>query len=101
MKKYLLLFLILGVGIALAATTGGGEGAMPWESPLSKIQDSITGPVAMGISLLAIVAAGAGLVFGGEISGFIKTIIYIVLVIALIVAASSIMTNVFGKGMLI
>ncbi len=98
MKKYLLLFLILGVGIALASTTGAG---MPWESPLQDIKSSITGPVAMVISILAIIGAGAGLVFGGEISGFIKTVIYIVLVIALIVGAVNVMDIFDTSGKLI
>ncbi len=98
MKKYLFLFLVLGVGIALASTSGA---SLPWESPLDSLVDSITGPVAFAISLLAIVAAGAGLIFGGEISGFIKTVLYLVLVIALIVGGASIMKMFSATGMLI
>lgn len=40
MKKFLLLFLILGLGYALASTTGAG---LPWESPLQTIKQSISG----------------------------------------------------------
>ncbi len=98
MKKYLFVFLILGLGIALASTATQG---LPWEDPLTTIRSSITGPVAFGISILALVGAGAGLVFGGEISGFIKTIIYIVLVIAIIVGATNIMTIFSTTGKLI
>lgn len=97
MGKYLFLFL-LGLGIAYATTTGGG---LPWEGPLQTIKTSITGPVAMAVSLLAIVAAGVGLVFGGEFSGFVKSIVYIVLVIALIVGAANILNMFGGTGALI
>ncbi|EHP6673977.1 TrbC/VirB2 family protein [Campylobacter jejuni] len=98
MKKFLLLFLILGLGYALASTTGAG---LPWESPLQTIKQSISGPVAFVISLLAIIAAGAGLVWGGELSGFLKTLIYIVIIIALVVGANSFMSLFTTSGALI
>lgn len=98
MKRYILFFLVFGVCIAYASTTGGG---LPWESPLATIKTSITGPVAFIISLVAIVAAGVGLVFGGEFSGFVKTLIYIVLVIALIVGATNFISIFTTSGALI
>lgn len=92
LKRYLMLFFIFGAVFAFASTTGGG---LPWEGPLQTVKASITGPVAFIISLLAIVTAGVGLVFGGEFSGFIKTLLYIVLVVALIVGAVNFM-SIFG-----
>ncbi|EAH8245471.1 conjugal transfer protein TrbC, partial [Campylobacter coli] len=56
MKKFLLLFLILGLGYALASTTGAG---LPWEGPLEQIKASLSGPVAFIMSILAIIGAGA------------------------------------------
>ncbi len=75
---------------ALAKTT------MPWYTGISNIQDSLTGPVATGISLIGLIAAGAMLVFGGEISGFLKQLIYLVLAISLILCGNSFITNVMG-----
>lgn len=98
MNRYLFLLLIFGVSALMASTASQG---LPWEDPLTTIKNSITGPVAFAISILAIVAAGAGLVFGGEISGFIKTIVYIVLVIAMIVGAVNIMDIFTARGMMI
>ncbi|EAJ6456609.1 conjugal transfer protein TrbC [Campylobacter coli] len=98
MQRFLFLFLVLGLGYALASTTGAG---LPWESPLETIQASLSGPVAFGISLVAIIGAGAGLVFGGELSGFIKTLFYIVIVIAVIVGANSFMGMFNTSGALI
>lgn len=78
---------------AFASSTG-----LPWEDPLTAIVNSIKGPVAFGISVIAIVAAGAGLIFGGEIGGFLKTLIILALVVSLIVLAVNILTGVFGIG---
>ncbi|EPA8620906.1 TrbC/VirB2 family protein [Campylobacter coli] len=98
MKKFLILFLALGLGYALASTTGAG---LPWEGPLEQIKASLSGPVAFIMSILAIIGAGAGLIWGGELSGFIKTLIYIVLVIAIVVGAGNFMGIFNTSGALI
>ncbi|EAI3389557.1 conjugal transfer protein TrbC [Campylobacter jejuni] len=98
MKKFLILFLALGLGYALASTTGAG---LPWEGPLEQIKASITGPVAFTISILAVIGAGAGLIWGGELGGFIKTLFYIVLVIALTISAHNFMSLFSTSGALI
>lgn len=97
-EKILILLFIAGIGF-LWANQGGG--ALPWEGPLGQIKESIQGPVAMAISLMAIVAAGVALVFGGDFSGFVKSIIYTVLVIAVIVGAANILQIAGGNGALI
>lgn len=80
---------------AVFANNGAG-GVLPWEGPLATFVTSITGPVAIGISLVAIVAAGATLIFGGEVSEFVRRMIMVILVIALIVAAAGVLTSLFG-----
>jgi type IV secretory pathway VirB2 component (pilin) len=90
----------LAAGTAHAATSGGG-GGLPWETPLEKIRDSLTGPVAYVISLLGIVVAGATLVFGGEINDFVRRIIMLVLVISLIIWASNVLETLFQSGAVI
>lgn len=81
---------------AHAAADGGGSGGLPWEGPLKKIRDSISGPVAFGIALLGIIACGATLIWGGEVSEFTRRIIYVVLVVCIIVFANSFLTNTIG-----
>ncbi|EJF82645.1 TrbC/VirB2 family protein [Bartonella rattimassiliensis] len=93
-----LLCLILG-DIAHASDAGAGGGAsLPWEGPLKKLDKSISGPVAFVVSLLGLVAGGATLIFGGEISEFTKRIIYLVLVISVIVFARSLLTGALFSG---
>jgi type IV secretion system protein VirB2 len=78
----------------LMASTSG----LPWEGPLTKMVNSIKGPVAFGVSVIAIVAAGAGLIFGGEIGTFMKSTIILALIISLIVFAVNILSGAFGIG---
>lgn len=89
--RFLFLFIFVFGVQAFASSTG-----LPWEDSLTTIVNSVKGPVAFGISVIAIVAAGAGLVFGGEISGFLKSTIILALVISLIVAAVNLLSSVFG-----
>src|SRR5215472_11624847 len=69
-SKMLLIGLLLLA--APAAFAGGGGGGLPWETPLSRIAASLTGPVALSISLIALMVAGGTLVFGGELSEFAR-----------------------------
>lgn len=64
--------------------------ALPYEEGIDTFIESMTGPVPFVISLVGIVACGAMLIFGGEISGFMRTMVFIILVVAVIVQASSV-----------
>jgi type IV secretory pathway VirB2 component (pilin) len=75
--------------LAHAATAGGN---LPWDTPLTTLRNDITGPVAFTISLLAMVACGAALVFGGEINEFVRRIIMLVLVASFIVGVTNLAT---------
>lgn len=88
-----LVALMLLPGVAMA----GGTGDMPYEKGLTVLIKSITGPVAFAISVIGVVAAGAMLIFGGDMNGFMRSIVFLILVIGLIVSASSIMEKMFGK----
>jgi type IV secretion system protein VirB2 len=83
---------------AFATTTGGNPTqGLPWEQPLDTIRTSLTGPVAIAISVIALFAAGAGLVFGDEMSNFVKRVLIGVMSLALLVAGSSFLSN-LGLG---
>jgi len=77
---------------ALAGTTTG----LPWETPLTTIMNSLTGPVALAVSLIAITVTGGMLVFGGDLGEFARRSILLVLIIGLIVAAASVLSTLFG-----
>ncbi len=81
---------------ALAATSEGG--GLPYESWLTKLRTSVTGPVAFALSIIGLVVAGGVLIFGGELNAFFRTLIFLVLVMALIIGANNMMTTFFGQG---
>lgn len=93
-KVFMLLFMFSILGVELFASSTG----LPWEGPLTLVVNSVTGPVAFGISVIAVVSAGAMLIFGGEIAGFLKGIIILALVISLIVLAVNVLSTVFGTS---
>jgi type IV secretion system protein VirB2 len=95
MRFFIIPFLSFAV-LAPEASAGTGGGALPWESPLQTIADSISGPVAYAISLIGIVVAGAMLVWGGEINEFARRIIMLVLVISLIIFATQLLSTLFN-----
>ena len=89
--KLILSGIVLGAvachpNLAHASTAGG---SLPWDTPLTTLRNDITGPVAFTISLLAMVACGAALVFGGEINEFIRRLIMVVLVAAFLVGVTN------------
>jgi type IV secretory pathway VirB2 component (pilin) len=91
----LLLFALL---VVAAPAFAGGGGGLPWETPLQTIANSLTGPVAFVISLLCLLGAGAALAFGGQMNDFLRTILIVVLVIAILVGGASLLTLLFGAS---
>jgi type IV secretion system protein VirB2 len=88
----LVVCLLMLPALAHASSSTG----MPWEGPLMKIVDSVTGPIAFGVSVLGVVVAGLALVFGGQLDGFIQKVAILALVVSLIVMATNVMSSVFG-----
>jgi type IV secretion system protein VirB2 len=93
-----LLFLALSPGLAFAAGTGGG-GGLPWETPLQNVQQSLTGPVAKGIALVAIVGALGTLLFlHAEMNQFTRVIVFVVLGVGTLVGANAFLTGSGAQG---
>ena len=96
-KRTMLAPLLLLISRA-AWAGGGGGGGLPWETPLNTVAQSLTGPVALSISLIALMVAGGTLVFGGELSEFARRSCVAVLAIAFLVLGAGFMTSLFGVG---
>lgn len=76
----------------------GTGGSLPYESWLTNLRNSATGPVAFALSIIGIVIAGGTLIFGGDLNGFFRSLIFLTLVMALLVGAQNIMSTFFGRG---
>ncbi|KJV35813.1 TrbC/VirB2 family protein [Luteibacter yeojuensis] len=94
----LLVLLCALLPVLAFAAEGGPKDTLPYEDGLQVLYTSLTGPVPFAISLVGIVACGAMLIFGGEISGFMRTLVFIVLVVAVIVQAASVVTLLGGTN---
>ena len=102
MKAVFIIAAMLLLTTSLDATASAGTGGgLPYEDWLTKLKDSVTGPVAFAISIIGIVVAGGVLIFGGDLNGFFRSLIFIVLIMALLVGAQNIMTNFFSRGALV
>ena len=100
-------FLLLAMAILVAfpslaatAAAAGGSG-LPWEAPLDSIRDSLSGPVATAIGMMGFVIAGAVLVFGGDLSGFVRTVLMLVLALSVLLGANKLLGTFSGSGALI
>jgi len=90
------LMLLLGAHPAFASSTAGG--GLPFDDWFTTIRSSITGPFAFTASIVGLVGAGATLIFGGDMNGFLRTLIFIVLVLCFIVAAQNTLSAITGQG---
>ena len=70
---------------------------MPWEGPLTQILDSLSGPVARIIGVIAIIMTGLGIAFG-EGGGGLRKLLFIVFGLSIAFSASTFFLAFFGFG---
>lgn len=70
---------------------------MPWEGPLTKLMQSVEGPVAKIIAVMIIIGTGLSLAFGDS-SGGVRRLIQIVFGLSITFAASSFFLSFFSFG---
>ena len=92
------LLTLASVLLSLPAYAAAGGQALPWEAPLTRLQQSLSGPVAGAIAVIALVAIGVTLVFGGEWNEFARRAVYAVCAIAFIISASALLGGLFAVG---
>jgi len=92
------LVMFVSVVLSLPSFAAGGGQGLPWEAPLTKLQQSLSGPVAGAIAVIALVAIGVVLVFGGEWNEFARRSVYAVCAIAFIVSAGTLLAGLFQVG---
>jgi len=89
--------MVAGVAMLVAgpAWAAGGGTAMPWETPLETIMQSLSGPVAKAVGIIAIVLTGLGFAFseGGSV---MRRGIGIVFGLAIAFTATTFITSFFN-----
>jgi type IV secretion system protein VirB2 len=81
---------LLFAGDALASSAG-----MPWEGPLNRLLQSLTGPVAKAVGVFSIVGLGFGIAFSEGGSGLRKAL-WVVLGLAIAFSATSFFLSFMG-----
>jgi len=92
------LLALASVVFSLPTFAASGAQALPWEAPLTRLQQSLSGPVAGAIAVIALVAIGVTLVFGGEWNEFARRAVYAVCAIAFIISATAMLGGLFAVG---
>jgi type IV secretory pathway VirB2 component (pilin) len=83
-------FVLLVASDALASSAG-----MPWEGPLNRLLQSLTGPVATAVGVFSIVGLGFGIAFSEGGSGLRKAL-WVVLGLAIAFSATSFFLSFMG-----
>lgn len=83
------------VMLATPAWASGSGTAMPWEAPLTTIENSLSGPVAKAVGVIAIVVTGLGFAFAEGGSAMRKGI-GIVFGLAIAFTATTFITSFFN-----
>ncbi|MDX2274343.1 MAG: TrbC/VirB2 family protein [Hyphomonadaceae bacterium] len=92
------LIMLTGVtlaALAMAAPAYASGSGMPWEGPLQQVLDSITGPVARAVGVIAIVMAGFTIAFSDGGSG-VRKLAWAGLGLACVFAAATWGLTLFG-----
>ena len=83
--------------LTLSQAAHAAGGGMPWEGPLTQILDSLSGPVARIIGVIAIIMTGLGIAFG-EGGGGLRKLLFIVFGLSIAFSASTFFLAFFGFG---
>jgi type IV secretory pathway VirB2 component (pilin) len=89
---------LIAVGLCLPDQVHAASTGLAWEGPLTMLTNSLSGPVARNIGILALVAAGVMSIFGGEMSDMTRRFAMIVIVAALLVLAPTILNTFFPSA---
>jgi type IV secretion system protein VirB2 len=82
-------------GLLIADPAFAGGAGMPWEGPLQKVVDSVTGPVVQAAAVLAVVIFGAGIAMSESGSGM-RRAVGILFGLSIAFAASTFFLDFFG-----
>jgi type IV secretion system protein VirB2 len=82
-------------GLMAAQPALAGGAGMPWEGPLQKVVESVTGPVVQAAAVLAVVIFGAGVAMSESGSG-LRRGIGILFGLSIAFAASTFFLDFFG-----
>jgi type IV secretion system protein TrbC len=96
-RQHLLRLAIMAIVLSVAANCFAAGSGMPWENPVARILDSITGPTAKAFGVIAIVLVGLAVAYS-EGGGIMKKILNVVFGLTICFSASTFFLEFFGYG---
>ena len=85
----------IAVALFVLSAAAYADDGLPWETPLQKILESLTGPVARILGVIAIVIAGFGIAFGEAGTG-VRRLFQVILGLSIVYSAAALIMNLFG-----
>ena len=83
---------VSSVLLALIAGPGWAGGTtMPWDGPLDRIVDNLTGPFALAVGVLGLVVLAVRILFGEQFGQFARSIINVIIAIAMITGGAGLL----------
>ena len=78
--------------LAFVAGPGWAGGTtMPWDGPLDRIVDNLTGPFALAVGVLGLVVLAVRILFGEQFGQFARSIINVIIAIAMITGGAGLL----------
>lgn len=97
--KRLFILASLFISTAHAATQGGG---LPTDAFLQRVVASLSGPWAIAICVVGIIATFSVLIFrGGEIGDLMRGLVYVAIASSVILTVVSFVNTFFGAGAIV
>ena len=93
--QWIILGSLVAIALSAPAYATTSSTAMPWEAPLQTVADSITGPVAKAIGIIAIAITGLGFAFA-EGGSALRKGLGIVFGLAIAFTATTFLTSFFS-----
>lgn len=94
-RPILLVSMIAVLVLFVAGDAMASSAGMPWEGPLNRLLQSLTGPVAKAVGVFSIVGLGFGIAFSEGGSGLRKAL-WVVLGLAIAFSATSFFLSFMG-----
>ena len=86
--KLLRLLPFVACALLVSSPAWASSAGMPWEGPMQRLVQSLTGPIAKGIGIAAIVGCGLGIAFSEGGSG-LKKVLWVTIRLAVTFSAAT------------
>ena len=78
------------LALAAAPALAGGT-SMPWDGPLDRLVDNLTGPFALAVGVIGLVVLAVRILFGEQFGQFARSIINVVIAVAMITGGAGLL----------